>query len=160
MKIRSGENSVFHFWTLSFPCKRAWIEQILFFKNKIHSQYQKHKADQVIHPEAFVFEKKHSKQGKNRERDHFLYDFQLPQVERTAIFRIAHSVGRHLKDIFKKGDAPTDQNDAHQSETAEPVHFLEFQMPVPRKCHKGIGEDQKQYSEKAVVHTFNKKVQK
>lgn len=67
----------------------------------------------MIHPEAFVFKKNHGKQGENRECDHFLDDFQLPQVERTAIFSIAHPVGRHLKNILKKSDTPTDQNDAH-----------------------------------------------
>jgi len=47
----------------------------LFPEDKINSQHQEQKADQMVPPKRFVSENQDGKYGKNNQRDHFLKDF-------------------------------------------------------------------------------------
>ena len=46
-----------------------------FFENEVHRKDQKHKSNQVIYPEGFVFKNKEGKDRKDDQSDHFLDDF-------------------------------------------------------------------------------------
>jgi hypothetical protein len=46
------------------------------------------------------------------QRDAFLDDLQLNEVEGTSIFYEANTVGWHLTAVFKEGDAPRESDDA------------------------------------------------
>lgn len=87
---------------------------VLLLKDKVHSQYQKYETNEVIDAEGFVFEENDGEYGEDRQRDNFLNDFQLPQVERSAVFTEADPVGRHLERVLKKRNTPTDENYANQ----------------------------------------------
>ena len=80
----------------------------LFLKNEEHRQNEKDKTDGVVPAESFRFEKQDREDGENGQRDDFLDDFELPEIERTAVFRIADPVCRNLKAVFEQRDAPTD----------------------------------------------------
>ena len=61
----------------------------------------------MIHTETFFFKKYDGKYGKDAKCNDFLHHLQLPKVKRTSVFLKPNSVGRNLKTIFKKSDAPT-----------------------------------------------------
>ena len=46
------------------------------------------------------------------QRDAFLDDLQLNEVEWTAVIYKSQTVGRHLTAVFKEGDAPRESDDA------------------------------------------------
>ncbi len=106
----------------------------------------------MVDTERLVFEENNSKYRKNRQRDHFLNNFQLPQVERSPIARETDPVGWHLQGILKQGDAPTYENHPEQPQIIKPVHFLELQMPVPRERHKRVGQHQQSNGENGLFH--------
>ncbi len=96
----------------------------------------------MIHPEGFRFKHNDNKKGKNNQRDHLLDHLELPEIERPAVFMEPDPVGRNLEDIFKKGNAPTDEDHRKQPQLAEKIPLAEFQMTVPRERHKSIGKQQ------------------
>jgi len=49
----------------------------LFLEDKVHGEYQENKANEVIHPEIFVFKEHQGENGEYDERYHFLNDFEL-----------------------------------------------------------------------------------
>ena len=110
----------------------------LLFENEIHGKYKENKTNEVVQTECFRLEQKNRKDGKNNERDDFLNDFELPEIKRTAVCRVADTVGGNLTTVLKKSNSPTNQNDHGQSKSGEPTHLAEFQMSVPRKCHENI----------------------
>lgn len=77
------------------------------------------------------------KYGKHAEGNDFLKNFQLSGAEMA----IAYTVGRDLKKILEKGNAPANQND--KKERITPLWKI-FQMAVPSYRHKRIGDDEKQ----------------
>jgi len=46
-----------------------------------------------------------------------------------------------LKNVLEKSDSPTNQNNGKKPLMTEPMHFFEFQMTIPCKCHKRIGNN-------------------
>ena len=63
----------------------------------------------MIESEGLGFKENECEDGEYGKRECFLYDFKLPQIKRTAICHVAKPVSRHLKTIFKKSNAPTEQ---------------------------------------------------
>jgi hypothetical protein len=114
----------------------------LFFEYKKHRKHQKNKPDEMIHPERFRFKNNDNKKGKNNQRDHLLDHFELPEIERPAVFMEPDPVGGNLEDIFEKGNAPTDEDHRKQAELAEIIPLAELQMPVPGEGHKYVGKQQ------------------
>lgn len=114
----------------------------LLFKDKENSKHQKAKADQVIELYCLVFKKDKRENHEYHQRDHFLQYFQFNQRKGTPVFLKSYPIGGYLKEVFKEGNAPTDQNDADQPEIFKPLQVFELQMPVPGKGHKGIGKNQ------------------
>lgn len=114
----------------------------LFLENKIDSQHQKCETDQMVRPETFIFKNQNCKKGKNNERNYFLNDFELPESKRAAISHKSDFVGRNHSHILKKRNHPTEQDDFQKTHIGKPVIFFEFQMTVPGKCHKNIGNNQ------------------
>jgi len=104
----------------------ARINDRLFFENKIDGPDQKGKPHQVVPPEGFCLKKHKGEGGKHHQGDYFLYHFQLDQGEGASIVFIAHTVGRDLKQVFKKGNAPADHNNGKEWEVFAPFHVFEF----------------------------------
>jgi hypothetical protein len=92
----------------------------------------------MIHGEWLILEKDHHEQGEYRQGNDFLNHFQLPQIKWTAVFVETDPVCRNLERVFKERYAPTNQNDTHQAQVIEPIHFLEFQMSIPGKGHEAV----------------------
>ena len=86
----------------------------------------------------FIFKEKHCKYGKNKQRNYFLYNFQLKQGKRTTIFSKTNSISWNLKDVLKQGKSPTDENNRPKHRFFHPTPFLEFEMTIPRKRHENI----------------------
>ena len=68
------------------------------------------------------------KNGKDRERDDFLYRFELYARKLAG----TNAVSRHLQAIFEKREAPADQDHLPKG------LFLELQMAIPSECHEDI----------------------
>ena len=75
-------------------------------KNEIDSTDEAKSRPDVIQLEGLL-EIQHGKRHKNREGDHFLHDLELGNAEPSL--GVSDPVGWDLKQIFKQGDAPTDQ---------------------------------------------------
>ena len=65
----------------------------------------------MIQPDGFIFKCDDGKKRKNNQRDNFLYDFQLPEIERTSVAIKPHAVSRNLKKVFKQSDSPANEDD-------------------------------------------------
>ena len=65
---------------------------------------------------------------------------------------IPYAVCRNLEEIFEQGNPPADEDDADKAKVLKPVHLFELQMAVPRKGHKRIGKDEKQYRINSTLH--------
>lgn len=109
------------------------------FEDKVHSQHEENEANEVIEPECFILEKYQGENDKDHQSDHFLDNLELDQAEGSPEFAEADPVGRYLEHIFKESDAPTEEDDADQSEVLTPRHLLEAQVAVPGEGHEGVG---------------------
>jgi hypothetical protein len=92
----------------------------------------------MVHPQCLSFEKQNCEYGENKEIGYFLDHFQFNQRKRSTQFPVPDPVGRNLEKIFEQGDPPTHQDNAEKSEILKPVHFLEFQMTIPRQGHEHV----------------------
>ena len=98
-------------------------------------------AEAEAGPEEIEFDRLlHVPNGKwyeDGERDHFLHDLKLGQIEH----RVTDAVGGDLQQVFKQRDTPT------QKRRDVPRFVVEFlEMRVPRERHEDVGRDQEQYS--------------
>ncbi len=102
-------------------------ELLLRQKRKRHGREDANEGGHVV-PRRFHFEIKEGKHDEHRQRDHFLDNLKLVGGVGIA----PPTVGRHLEQVFKKGNAPTHEDDKEQR------LVLEFQMPIPREGHEDI----------------------
>ena len=72
------------------------------------------------------------------ERNDFLYDFQLHQRERSAVFDETNPVGRHLAAVFKEGYSPREGYDAEERPVRGDAGLVELQVSVPCQRHEDI----------------------
>ena len=72
------------------------------------------------------------------QRDNFLYDFELHQRERPSIIDKTDTICRHQKAVFYAGNQPREANYGNQGPVRRDAGLIEFQVPVPSKCHKDI----------------------
>lgn len=93
---------------------------------------------------ALVLEHQVGDDGEDRQRDTFLNNFQLNQIERSAVTGKADAVGRNLTAVFEESDAPRESDNTNQGPVAGRASLLQFQMPIPGKCHEDIAQDEEQ----------------
>ena len=86
--------------------------------------------------------------GEDGQGDHLLDDFQLHQVERTAVAQEADPVGRDGEAVLEEGDAPREQDDEDEGPSGGYFHLLQLEMAVPREGHEDVGKHQHQNSPK------------
>ena len=111
------------------PCPR---QALLPPKDKVHRAQQAQAGPQVIELER-LFHVEHGKRYKHRQGQHFLQNFELAQVQ----LLVANAVGRHLQQVFKQRNAPTDQGGN------KPGLGTEFaQVGIPGKGHKNVAQQQ------------------
>lgn len=124
----------------------------LLLENKINSENQEDKSDHMIDPKTLCLEQEDGKQCKYEKRDHFLDDLELPQIEWPTVIYIPDPVGRDHHTVFKEGYSPADEDHSHDAPFLEPGMLFEFQVSIPCKGHKYIGEDKKAYSNERSFH--------
>lgn len=61
-------------------------QNVLLSENKIHSQYQENKPNDMIHTESFMAENDNSKESKYNQCNGFLYYFKLPEIEGASVY--------------------------------------------------------------------------
>lgn len=93
---------------------------------------------EVVPLERLAFEEDSYQDSEDRKRDDFLDNFELHQVERSAVTIESDTVGGDLCAVFEKRHAPRKQDYQNQWPSGGNLHFLKFQMSVPGKCHKNI----------------------
>ena len=103
-------------------------------KGKVCRTGEEGKADHVI-PLQVLAEHELRKDDKHDQRDDFLEDFELIAIENAK----ADPVGGNLKAVFKKGDAPGNQ-DRKPKWTVLKI----FEMAVPGVGHERIGSGKKE----------------
>ena len=82
---------------------------------------------------------------KDDERNAFLYDLELYEVERTSVIYKTDTVGGYLTAIFKEGYGPTEGDNSNEWPMATGTCLLKFEMPIPCQRHEDIAEHQKHY---------------
>ena len=83
----------------------------LFFEGKKHGEDDEKEGDDVVPSESLRFEDRNHDDGEHRQRDGFLYDFQLNEVEWASILHGTDTVGGNHEGILEQGDAPRHQDD-------------------------------------------------
>lgn len=96
----------------------------------------------MIGSETFIFKHQNREKGKNNERDNFLNDFELPNTKRSAVSFKSNFIGRNHRHIFKQRNHPAKKNDFQKAQICKPIVLLEFQVTVPSKRHKYVGNNQ------------------
>ena len=84
----------------------------------------------------------------NGDGNHFLNHFELHEIEGTAVFDEADSVGRNQQALFKKSDAPGKEDNENKRPVRRNFHLLKLQVPIPCKRHEDVGKHQHQNSPK------------
>lgn len=114
--------------------KNLLNRQILFAEHEVHRSDHAEACPQEV-PVQFFLHKKQAEGNKDTEGDDFLQDFQLG--DRHDL--VSQAIGRHLKQVFEQGNAPTDQGGD--------IPFFILHVPkvaVPGEGHKHIGGDEHQ----------------
>ena len=68
---------------------------------------------------------------KDDERNAFLYDLELYEVERTSVIYKTDTVGGYLTAIFKEGYSPAEGDNSNEWPMATCTCLLKFEMPIP-----------------------------
>ena len=82
--------------------------------------------------------------GKDGQRDTFLYHLQLHQVEGTSVLDEAQTVGGHLAAVFEESNAPGEQNNPQQGPVIGDTRLLKFQVAIPGQRHEYVAQQQQQ----------------
>ena len=88
-----------------------YVNTFLFFEGKKHGEDDEKEGDDVVPSESLRFEDRNHDDSEHRQRDSFLYDFQLNEVEWASILHGADAVGRNHEGILEQSDSPRHQND-------------------------------------------------
>ena len=96
----------------------------------------------MVPTESLGLENRDDDDCKYGQRNGFLDDFQLDEVEGSAVDGRADAVGRNHEGILEQGDTPRHKDDQKQ----RPIlgtgdDFDEFELPVPGKSHENVGND-------------------
>ena len=119
-------------------------EQELLQKDKEYSENQQSECYEMVPLQSLTLEKDSYQYREHCQGDNLLNDFELHQIERTAVAVKANPVRGHLSAVFKKGDAPREQNDQNERPSVGYLHLLKFKVTIPRKSHKHIGSYEKE----------------
>jgi hypothetical protein len=129
------------------PATKA--QKLPFLKYKKYGQHDQSKANQVVPGQLIRFEDENGNEDKHRERNGFLNGFEFEQIERSPVTHVPDPVGRHLEDVLKKRQSPTDQNDGQQTQVLQSRDFFELEVAVPGKSHEHVRQDEQQNAVKA-----------
>jgi len=88
---------------------------------------------EIVPPEFFA-EIINGEHAEDRQRDDFLYDFEL----RDGINRVAPAVGRDHEKVFKESDAPARDDDQPKRRAFE----FRVQIAIPRERHENVRANQ------------------
>ena len=81
------------------------------FEGKKDRKHNEDEGNEVVPSEGLGLEHGDHDDGEHGERDGFLDDFQLDEIERAAVDGRADAVGWNHKRIFEQGDAPRHKDD-------------------------------------------------
>ena len=115
----------------------ARLRARLFPEDEVDRQYQAEETCEVVPAQGVRLHENQREQREDRERDHFLDDFQLPDRERPAELRRPDAVGRNLEAVFEQGDAPAEQYDSQHAEAFE----LGFECDVGQRVRPAMDVD-------------------
>jgi PLP dependent protein len=116
---------------------RAPLETV---EGKENSAHQTQTRESMI-PAEMLVEEKGDEDGEDRQGNNFLNDLKLNERKTGS----ADAVGRNLEAVFEERDQPADHDHL-------PERFLAvFQVAVPCKGHKGVGEDEKHDSSHGLI---------
>ena len=109
-----------------------WNRARLFVENEEDSHYEAQERGQMI-PSELIVEQQNRKDRKDGERDALLDDFELHEIEWTAVGDEADAIGRHHEAVLEKRDAPGKKHDAVQRPGAEidDLQGLQFEVQIP-----------------------------
>ena len=106
----------------------------------------------MIPLERFCMENRDRNRCEHRKRNRFLDDLQLHQAEGSAVDAATDVVGGNHKAVFKEGEPPGGEDDKNQRPVSADVHFFEFEVAVPGKCHKDVGTAEKKNCKNTSFH--------
>ena len=114
----------------------------LFLKSKKDRHHQARERHHMVPPECFRFEKSEGENRENRQRNHFLNNFQLKQHERSSVPLKSDPVGRHQKYVLEKRNAPAQHDHQQLRQHIEPPLPPQVQLSVPCESHENIGDNE------------------
>ena len=88
--------------------------KFLLFERKIYSKYDEKERNEVVPMEGFGLEDGDDDDGKDGQRDGFLYDFQLNKVERSSVDFRTDAVGGNHEAVLNQCDAPRKQDEQNE----------------------------------------------
>ena len=77
---------------------------------------------------------------KDDERNAFLYDLELYEVERASVIYKTDTVGGYLSAIFKEGYGPTEGDNSNEWPMAAGTSLLKFEMSIPCQRHEYVAQ--------------------
>ena len=70
-----------------------YVNTFLFFEGKKHGKDDEKEGDDMVPSESLRFEDRDDDDGEHRQRNGFLYDFQLNKVKWASVLHRADAVG-------------------------------------------------------------------
>ena len=77
---------------------------------------------------------------KDDERNAFLYDLELYEVEGASVIYKTDTVGGYLTAIFKEGYGPTEGDNSNEWPMAAGTSLLKFEMSIPCQRHEYVAQ--------------------
>lgn len=114
----------------------------VLFEYEIHGENKANECREVVPVQVLPLEEDVGDDAEDNQRDDFLYDFELHQVERSAVVDEADTVGRHQEAILYAGNHPREADDGNQRPVRRDACLVEFQVSVPCKCHENVAANQ------------------
>ncbi len=115
----------------------------LLFESEKHGKDDENERNDVVPSEGFGLEDSDDDGCEHGERNGFLNDFQLDEVERAAVDGRADAVGRNHERILEQGNAPRQEDDQKERPVlCRGMEFDELELAIPCESHKDIGNDE------------------
>ena len=114
----------------------------------------------MVPVQGLALEEEMDDDREDSQRDGFLDDLELHQVEGPAVAAEADAVGRYREAILEESDPPGEEDDQDQRPAGRDLHFLQFEMAVPRERHEDVRAHEHQDSPDSLHTFFNKSPQR
>lgn len=125
---------------------------MLFQEGEEDGEDEAGESDEVVPVDGLPFEDEEDDNREDREGNDLLDDFELYEIERTAVLGVADAVGGYGQAVLEERYSPGKQDDQDERPSGGDLHFTQFEMTVPCERHENVRADEHKYCPDTLMH--------